>query len=135
MSTVRKREVMQLRTDSDVVRARQAVRALCAELSFSLIDQTKVVTAASELARNTLTHGHGGTAILEIIEDGSRRGVRLTFEDQGPGIADIARALQDGYSSANGMGLGLGGSRRLMNEFDIQSTPGSGTRVVAIRWR
>jgi serine/threonine-protein kinase RsbT len=132
---VRRREVIQLRSDSDVVRARQAVRGMCAELGFSLVDQTKMVTAASELARNTLVHGRGGTLTLEAMEDGSRRGVRLVFEDEGPGIPDIGRALQDGYTTGNGMGLGLGGSRRLVNEFDIQSTVGSGTRVVAIRWR
>jgi serine/threonine-protein kinase RsbT len=131
----RRREVLQLRADGDVVRARQAVRAMCAELGFSLVDQTKMVTAASELARNTLIHGGGGTVVLEIVEDGMRRGVRLTFEDEGPGIPDIAEALRDGYSSGNGMGLGLGGSRRLVNEFDITSTVGSGTRVTALRWR
>src|SRR4051812_20504927 len=101
----RRREVIQLRSDSDVVRARQAVRAMCTESGFSLVDQTKMVTAASELARNTIIHGKGGTSILETLEDGARRGVRLTFEDQGPGIPDIARALQDGYTSGNGMGL------------------------------
>ena len=131
----RKREVIQLRGDNDVVRARQAVRAMCAECGFTLVDQTKMVTAASELARNTIIHGRGGTAVLESLEDGTRRGVRLTFEDQGPGIADIAQALQDGYTSGNGMGLGLGGSRRLVNDFDITSTLGQGTRVIAVRWR
>ena len=132
---VRKREVLQLRSDSDVVRARQSVRALCAEAGFSLVDQTKMVTAASELARNTIIHGHGGTATLEALEDGARKGVRMTFEDEGPGIADIAQAMKDGYTSGKGMGLGLGGSRRLVDDFDIISTVGSGTRVVAVRWR
>ncbi len=132
---VRRREVIQLRSDSDVVRTRQAVRAMCSDAGFSLVDQTKMVTAASELARNTIVHGRGGTASLELIEESSRRGVRLVFEDQGPGIPDIARALQDGYTSGNGMGLGLGGSRRLVNDFDIASTPGQGTRVTAVRWR
>jgi serine/threonine-protein kinase RsbT len=124
-----------LHTDSDVVRARQTARSLCTELGFSLVDQTKVVTAASELARNTITHGRGGVATIESVEEGSRRGVRMIFEDQGPGIADVARAMQDGFSTGDGMGLGLGGSRRLVNDFEITSTPGSGTRVVAVRWR
>ena len=132
---VRKREVLQLRSDSDVVRTRQAVRAMCAEAGFSLVDQTKMVTAASELARNTIVHGGGGTATLEGFEDGSRKGVRMTFEDDGPGIADVQQALKDGFTTGAGMGLGLGGSRRLVNEFDISSASGSGTRVVAVRWR
>jgi len=132
---VRRREVLQLRSDSDVVRTRQAVRALCAEAGFSLVDQTKMVTAASELARNTIIHGGGGTATLEGLEDGPRKGVRMTFEDEGQGIADISQALKDGYTTGKGMGLGLGGSRRLVNEFEITSTLGSGTRVVAVRWR
>ena len=132
---VRRREVIQLRSDSDVVRTRQAVRAMCSDAGFSLVDQTKMVTAASELARNTISHGRGGTASLELLEDASRRGVRLVFEDQGPGIPDVARALQDGYTTGNGMGLGLGGARRLVNDFDIASTPGTGTRVTAVRWR
>ncbi len=133
--TVRRREVLQLRGDGDVVRARQSVRAMCAESGFSLVDQTKMVTAASELARNTIVHGRGGTVSLESLEDGARRGVKLVFEDTGPGIADIARALQDGYTTGNGMGLGLPGSRRLVNEFEVVSQPGVGTRVTAVRWR
>jgi len=108
---------------------------MCVELGFSLVDLTKMVTAASELARNTLIHGRGGTVTIESLEDGSKRGVRMTFEDEGPGIPDIARALQDGFTTGNGMGLGLGGSRRLVNEFEIQSNAGTGTRVIAIRWR
>jgi serine/threonine-protein kinase RsbT len=132
---IRKREVLQLRSDSDVVRTRQSVRAMCAEAGFTLVDQTKMVTAASELARNTIVHGGGGTATLEALEDGVRKGVRMTFEDEGPGIADIAQALKDGYTTGKGMGLGLGGSRRLVNDFDITSSPGTGTRVVAVRWR
>ena len=126
---------MRLQSDGDVVRARQTARSVCTELGFSLVDLTKVVTAASELARNTIMHGRGGIATIEGLEDGSRRGVRLTFEDQGPGIPDVARAMQDGFSTSDGMGLGLGGSRRLVNDFEITSTPGSGTRVVAVRWR
>ena len=132
---VRRREVLQLRSDSDVVRTRQAIRAMCAEAGFSLVDQTKMVTAASELARNTVLHGHGGTCTAEQLEEGSRRGVRLTFEDESPSIADIAQAMKDGYTSGNGMGLGLGGSRRLVNEFELTSAAGTGTRVVATRWR
>jgi serine/threonine-protein kinase RsbT len=132
---VRKREVVQLRSDSDVVRTRQAVRAMCADLGFSLVDQTKMVTATSELARNTITHGRGGTAVLEILEDGKRSGVRIVFEDAGPGISDVDEAMRDGYTTANGMGLGLGGARRLVNEFAIESEPGRGTRVVIARWR
>ena len=126
---------MQLRTDTDVVRARQAARTLCTEQGFTLVEQTKVVTAASELARNTITHGGGGTATIEALENGGRRGVRLMFEDDGPGIPDVQRALQDGFTTGGGMGLGLGGTRRLMHEFEIVSTPGAGTRVVAVRWR
>ena len=135
MPTTRRREVLQLRSDGDVVRARQAVRSMCVELGFSLVDLTKMVTAASELARNTLIHGRGGTITIESLEDGPKRGVRMTFEDEGPGIPDIPRALQDGFTTGSGMGLGLGGSRRLVNEFDIQSNVGTGTRVIAIRWR
>jgi serine/threonine-protein kinase RsbT len=132
---VRRREVIQLRGDGDVVRARQAVRAICTESGFTLVDQTKMVTAASELARNTIVHGRGGTLTMESLEDGTRRGVKLLFEDQGPGIQDTARALQDGYTTGNGMGLGLPGSRRLVNEFELVSQLGVGTRVTAVRWR
>jgi serine/threonine-protein kinase RsbT len=132
---VRRREVMQLRTDQDVVRARQAVRGLSIELGFGLVDITKIVTASSELARNAIQHGGGGTLTMEAVEDGLRRGVRLVFEDQGRGIPDIARALQDGYTTGTGMGLGLGGSRRLMHDFDIQSESGKGTRVTVVRWK
>jgi serine/threonine-protein kinase RsbT len=132
---VRRREVIQLRADADVVRVRQTVRSLCSEEGFSLVDQTKMVTAASELARNTVVHGRGGVAVVESIEENSRRGVRMQFEDEGPGIPDVERALQDGYSTGNGMGLGLGGSRRLVHDFHIHSAVGAGTRVVAVRWR
>jgi serine/threonine-protein kinase RsbT len=132
---VRRREVMPLRTDQDVVRARQAVRGLSIELGFGLVDITKIVTASSELARNAIQHGGGGTLTMEAVEDGIRRGVRLVFEDQGRGIPDIARALQDGYTTGTGMGLGLGGSRRLMHDFDIQSESGQGTRVTVVRWK
>jgi serine/threonine-protein kinase RsbT len=99
------------------------------------VDQTKVVTAASELARNTLEHGKGGEAVLETVVNGTRSGVRLTFVDEGPGIPDVAAALRDGYTTGTGMGLGLPGARRLMNEFSIESSPGRGTRVVVVRWK
>jgi serine/threonine-protein kinase RsbT len=104
-------------------------------MKFSLVDQTKIVTAASELGRNTLEHGGGGSMELALVVNGVRRGIRMSFSDHGPGIADIAQALKDGYTSGAGMGLGLGGSKRLMNEFEIESTPGGGTTVTAIRWK
>jgi len=122
-----------VRSAEDVVQVRQAVRRLAVELHFSLVDQTKVVTAASEIARNTLDYGGGGTLRLEVLNDADRRGLRLVFEDKGPGIADVAQALKDGYTT--GGGLGLGGARRLCNEFDIVSRPGEGTRVTLTRWR
>jgi len=121
--------------DGDIVTVRQRVRAMAVESGFSLVDQTKIVTAASELARNTVVHGGGGTAELEMLVDGPRRGVRLTFRDHGPGIADIERAMRDGFTTGGGLGLGLGGARRLSNEFDIQSRPGEGTVVRITRWR
>jgi serine/threonine-protein kinase RsbT len=126
---------LEIRTSPDVVLVRQAVRKWATELGFGLVDQTKIVTAASELARNTLDHGGGGTVRLEMLEEGIRRGLRLTFEDQGPGIPDIALALSDGYTSGGGMGMGLGGSRRLVNEFEIASRVGEGTRVTITRWK
>jgi serine/threonine-protein kinase RsbT len=131
---VLRQETLPIRTSGDVVSVRQRVRAWATELRFSLVDQTKLVTAASELARNTLDHGRGGEVRLEDVENGERRGLRLVFEDRGPGIPDIALALREGYTTGNGLGLGLGGARRLVNEFDIESTPGQGTRVVAVRW-
>src|SRR5687768_3648071 len=124
-----KDEVLPIRTSTDVVQVRQSVRALATQLGFSLIDQTKVVTAASELARNTLEHGGGGTARLETVAQGMRRGLRLTFEDSGKGIPDVRLALTDGYTTGGGMGLGLSGSKRLVNEFDIQTKVGEGTKV------
>jgi serine/threonine-protein kinase RsbT len=129
------REEVELRTDTDVVRARQVVRSLAMAVGFGLVDLTKVVTAASELARNTVLHGRGGRMIIEELRDGSRRGVRLSFEDEGPGIADVAAALRDGYTTGDGMGLGLGGARRLMHDFELESVPGTGTRVTVARWR
>lgn len=124
-----------VRSQVDVIGARQAVRLAAVAQGFSLVDQTKIVTAASELARNALVHGGGGSLILERLQDGPQAGLRLTFEDQGPGIPDIARALTDGFTTGNGLGLGLGGSRRLVNEFQIESAPGRGTRVTVTRWR
>jgi serine/threonine-protein kinase RsbT len=132
---VLKRETQPLKNSSDVVLARQKVRQWAIELRFSLVDQTKLVTAASELARNALDHGQGGTMSVEVVSNGSKNGLRLIFEDQGPGIPDIGLALKDGYTSGSGMGLGLGGSKRLVNEFDIQSEVGRGTTVTVIRWK
>jgi serine/threonine-protein kinase RsbT len=133
--TVLTSDVVQIRSGDDVVRVRQEVRARAVESGLSLVDQTKIITAASELARNTLDYGGGGTMLIERMQDGVRRGVRLTFEDQGPGIPDIERALSDGYTSGGGLGLGLGGAKRLSNEFSISSQPGMGTRVVITRWK
>ena len=128
-------ETIGIHSDEDVVRVRQVARQWSVALGFSLVDQTKIVTAASELARNTLIHGGGGTARLDELTDGSRRGLRLTFEDKGPGIADVSQALRDGYTSGSGLGLGLGGARRLSSTFDIRSAPGRGTWVCITRWK
>lgn len=122
-------------SSQDVVLVRQAVRAQAVQAGFSLVDQTKLVTAASELARNALEHGGGGSVRLELINDGVRRAVRLTFQDNGPGIRDIQQALKDGFSTGGGLGLGLSGAKRLSSEFDIASAPGQGTRVTIARWR
>jgi serine/threonine-protein kinase RsbT len=127
-------DTMPLRTSDDVVRVRQAVRARAVAAGFSLVDQTKIVTAASEIGRNTIDYGGGGTLRIEVLHNGRRRGVRLTFADQGPGIADLTRAMQDGYTTGSGLGLGLGGAKRLCNEFDVQSAPGQGTVVTIARW-
>jgi serine/threonine-protein kinase RsbT len=135
MATTVRTEMMDCRTTTDVVLVRQAVRTWATELGFSLVDQTKMVTAASELARNAVAYGGGGTVRLERLDDGVRRGLRLVFEDQGPGIADIERAMQDGYTTGGGLGLGLSGARRLVNDFAIVSAPGEGTRVTVTRWR
>jgi serine/threonine-protein kinase RsbT len=124
-----------LRAQEDVVAVRQAVRSQAVAIGFSLVDQTKLVTAASELARNTVIHGRGGTATLEVVEQASKRGIRLTFQDSGPGIVDVEQALKDGFTTGNGLGLGLGGARRLTSEFNIDSQPGVGTRVVITQWR
>src|SRR4051812_41543627 len=132
---VLKHETRPLRSSDDVVGVRQIVRQWAVAVGFSLVDQTKIVTAASELARNTVIHGGGGTFRLESLNDDTRRGLRLVFEDQGPGIADIPQALKDGFTSGGGLGLGLGGAKRLSNEFDISSRPGEGTRIAITRWK
>jgi serine/threonine-protein kinase RsbT len=134
MPTVRT-ESLDLRSGSDVVTVRQVVRKWAIEAGFTLVDQTKMVTAASELARNTVDYGGGGTVRLELLNEGNRRGLRVAFEDQGPGIADIDKALTDHFTTGNGLGLGLGGARRLVNEFDLSSKVGEGTRVVITRWK
>jgi serine/threonine-protein kinase RsbT len=130
-----RQEVLAIGSSSDVVVVRQRVRRAAQELRFSLVDQTKIVTAASELARNTFEHGKGGTCLMELLDQSPRVGLRLIFEDGGPGIPNVELALQDGYTTGNGLGLGLGGARRLVNEFAIESTVGKGTRVTVIRWR
>lgn len=132
---VTKTEVLQVRTNDDVVMVRQATRNWSVELGFSLVDVTKMVTAASELARNTVIYGGGGTVRFERLEEGGRRALRLVFEDQGPGIADIGQALTDGFTTGNGLGLGLSGAKRLVNDFDIWSEAGRGTRVSIGRWK
>jgi serine/threonine-protein kinase RsbT len=124
-----------LRSDVEIVAARRGVGQWAQRIGLTILDRTKVVTAASELARNTVIYGGGGVMSLEIVRDGSRQGLRLTFEDRGPGIADVDRALEDGYSTGSGMGLGLPGARRLMNEFELTSTVGMGTRVTVVRWK
>lgn len=132
---VRRTEDHPLLTSDDVVRVRQIVRRWAVDLGFTLVDQTKIVTAASEVARNTVIYGGGGTARLETLHDGGRRGLRVVFEDKGPGIEDVERALRDGFTTGNGLGLGLGGARRLSNDFVIESRVGEGTRVAIVRWR
>lgn len=132
---VLKTETLPLRSTDDVVHVRQVARQWAVQMGLSLVDQTKLVTAASELARNTVTYGGGGEVIIEALNGSNRRGVRLTFTDQGPGIPDIALALKDGYTTGAGMGLGLGGAKRLVNEFDIVSHAGEGTRVSITKWK
>jgi serine/threonine-protein kinase RsbT len=133
--SVTKSDVLQLRTEQDIVLARQAVRKMTLELGFSLVDQTKMVTAASELARNTLIYGGGGVLQWEMLLDGAKKGLRLSFKDEGPGIPDLALAMTDGWTSGKGLGMGLSGAKRLVNEFDIDSKPGKGTRVTITRWK
>jgi serine/threonine-protein kinase RsbT len=132
---VSKTDTLEVQSSTDIVLIRQAVRNWTAELGFSLVDQTKMITAASELARNSLEYGGGGRVIFESLQLVSKRGLRLTFEDHGPGIPDIGLAMKDGYTSGKGMGLGLGGAKRLVNEFELQSTVGEGTRVTITRWK
>jgi serine/threonine-protein kinase RsbT len=128
-------ETREIHTPEDVVAVRRAVRQRAVELGFNLVDQTKLVTAASELARNALQYAGGGTVLIEAIENGVRRGLRLSFEDKGPGIANVEEALRDGFSTSGGLGFGLSGARRLSHEFQIHSRPGEGTRVTITRWR
>ena len=135
MPSVSAEATLPLTISEHVVTVRQAVRQRAVEIGFSLVEQTKVVTAASELARNTIQHGGGGCVAVEVVSDGVRRGLRLTFADQGPGIADVELAMKDGFSTAGGLGLGLSGAKRLSNEFAISSAAGSGTRVVITRWK
>ena len=130
-----KTETHPVRGTEDIVLVRQAVRARAVELGFSLVDQTKIVTAASELARNTVTYGGGGTVTIDAVTLGGRRGLRLSFLDEGPGIKDLEQAMKDGFTTGTGLGLGLSGAKRLSNEFDIVSTVGHGTRVTITRWR
>ena len=133
--TTLKNERLDIRSSDDVVRVRQLARTMAIEAGLSLVDQTKIITAASELARNTFDYGGGGSVLAELVEGAGRRGLKLTFEDRGPGIADVDAALKDGFTTGKGMGLGLGGARRLSNEFSIHSKPGEGTKVAIARWK
>ena len=132
---VAKSATVPVTTEGDVVKVRQTVRALAVEIKLSLVDQTKVVTAASELGRNLLVYGGGGEVRLDIVRDGARNGLRVIFEDRGPGIPDVEQALKDGFTTGTGLGLGLGGARRLVNDFDIVSNAAEGTRVTITKWR
>jgi serine/threonine-protein kinase RsbT len=126
---------LDIRSSDDVVKVRQQTRTLAVEAGLSLVDQTKIITAASELARNALDYGGGGVVNIDVVEDGGRRGLRLTFEDRGPGIADVAQVMRDGFTTGSGLGLGLGGAKRLSNEFSIDSKPGVGTKISIVRWK
>jgi serine/threonine-protein kinase RsbT len=132
---VLKTEIEEIRAETDMVRVRNSVRTLANQLKFSLVEQTKLVTAASEIARNTLIYGKGGTLRAEVLEEDSRKGLKLVFEDHGPGIPDIELAMTDGYTSGGGLGLGLSGARRLVSEFAIESSVGSGTRITLLKWK
>ncbi|HET9299232.1 MAG TPA: ATP-binding protein [Candidatus Polarisedimenticolaceae bacterium] len=123
-----------MREVGDIVAVRQQTRQWAGEVGLSLVDQTKIVTAASELARNVVVYGGGGSVRLELLENGVRKGLRLVFADQGPGIPDVEKALQDGFTTGGGLGLGLGGARRLVNEFAIDSAVGRGTTITIARW-
>lgn len=135
MSAILKNETVPIKSSSDIVKVRQFAREWAVSLGFSLVEQTKMVTAASELARNVLDYGGGGKVRIEMLQNEFRRGLKLTFTDEGPGIADLQQALKDGFTTGSGMGLGLGGARRLVNEFEIDSAPGRGTKVSITRWR
>jgi serine/threonine-protein kinase RsbT len=135
MPSITRTDAMPLKAEQDIVLARQAVRKLSQELGFSLVEQTKMVTAASEIARNTVVYGGGGTMTWEMLVDGGRKGLRLRFEDQGPGIPDVDLAMTDGWTSGTGMGMGLTGAKRLVNEFELDTHPGKGTRVTLTRWK
>jgi serine/threonine-protein kinase RsbT len=128
-------ETLPIASASDIVAVRQKTRELSIQLKFTLVDQTKMVTAASELARNALEHGQGGTCQIEVVKNGVRDGLRLLFQDHGPGIADLDLAMKDGYTTGSGLGLGLSGSKRLVNDFEIHSVPGQGTTVTITRWK
>lgn len=130
-----KNDVVPVRSEQDIVLARQGVRRIAQEIGLGIVDQTKIVTAASELARNTVIYGLGGEMRWEVLEDGARRGLRLHFVDHGPGIEDLGRAMTDGWTSGSGLGLGLTGAKRLVNEFEIDTAPGRGTRVTITRWK
>jgi serine/threonine-protein kinase RsbT len=132
---VLKSSTLEIRASEDVVRVRRLTRESALAQGFSLVDQTKLVTAASELARNTMEHGGGGQVEIQLLNDGPKKGLRLIFTDQGPGIPNVEQALKDGFTTGGGLGLGLGGARRLSNEFDIQSKPGEGTRITMARWK
>jgi serine/threonine-protein kinase RsbT len=133
--SVTKSDTLPVRTEQDIVMVRQMVRKLAQEVKFSLVDQTKIVTAASELARNTVIYGGGGDVVWETLVDGMRTGLRLTFEDKGPGIANTELAMMDGWTSGSGLGMGLSGAKRLVNEFNLESAPGKGTKVSIARWK
>jgi serine/threonine-protein kinase RsbT len=132
---ITKSETLSVRTAAEVVSVRHAVRKYAVEIGFSLVEQTKVVTAASELARNMVDYGGGGEMTMELLDDGIRKGLRLRFADRGPGIPDLNAALRDGFTTGGGMGLGLGGAKRLSNEFDIKTAPGEGTTITITRWK
>lgn len=132
---VERSETLPVKASEDVVRVRQLVRSRAVDAGFSLVDQTKVVTAASEIARNTIDYGGGGEARIELVRLNARRGIRMVFSDQGPGIEDINRALTDGYTTGNGLGLGLSGAKRLSSEFEIDTAPGKGTTITMTRWK
>jgi serine/threonine-protein kinase RsbT len=135
MDQVERADALPVRGETDVVLVRQTVRTWSVQQGFTLVDQTKMVTAASEIARNTVIYGRGGTVRIEALVDGIRKGLRLVFEDHGPGIPDVDLAMRDGYTTGTGLGMGLGGARRLVNEFRIESLPGQGTKVTLTRWK